>query len=107
MFKDLTIKNLREKLLNKEFTSSELTKHFFETINEKEKDVKSFLSLLKDDAYNKASEVDVNIEKGGDISNTIGAPIAVKDNLLIKGTKTTAGSKILKNYTASYDATVI
>jgi aspartyl-tRNA(Asn)/glutamyl-tRNA(Gln) amidotransferase subunit A len=55
----------------------------------------------------RASEIDGKISEGEDIGPLGGVPMAIKDNILIKGEICTAGSKILKNYEAAYDATVI
>ena len=54
-----------------------------------------------------AEEVDIALAKGEEINELAGLPMAIKDNILIKGLPATAASKILENYKATYDATVI
>ncbi|HBI25930.1 MAG: Glutamyl-tRNA(Gln) amidotransferase subunit A [Candidatus Wolfebacteria bacterium GW2011_GWC2_39_22] len=105
--KDLTIKKIHDGLVNKEFTAFELTKEFFDYIETKDKDVQAYLSLDKDGALAAAEAVDIAITKGEEIGMLAGVPMAIKDNLLVKGLPATAASKMLENYTAAYDATVI
>ena len=104
---DLTIKNVHEGLLNKEFSAFELAKEFFEYIEYKDKEIGAYLSLDKDGAYAAAEKTDIAIAKNEEIGLLAGVPLAIKDNILIEGLPATAGSKILENYRAAYDATVI
>ena len=101
------IKEIHNKLIDKEITATELIKGYFQTIDEKDNQIKAFLTLTKDSALEQAKKVDEKIKEGKEINVLEGIPYAIKDNMLVKGVKTTAGSKILENYTASFDATVI
>ncbi len=104
---EYTITSLREGYKKKEFSSSEVTKFFFEKIEKDDKSIGAFLSLAKERALESAKRADDCMEKGSDTPILTGIPIALKDNILIEGVKTTAGSKMLEGYTASYDATVV
>ena len=104
---DLSIKNIHEKLLAKEFSARELTQAFISHIQKTDGKIQAYLRNDFDGALAKADEVNKKISISDPISPIAGIPAAIKDNILIKGTKTTAASKILENYTASYDATVI
>jgi len=104
---DLTIKKFHQGLLNKEFSALEITQDFFNWIEKKDQEIGAYLSLNKDLAVRQAEEADLKIAKNEPVSLLAGVPLAVKDNLLIDGLPATAASKILKDYTASYDATVI
>ena len=104
---DLTIKKVHDGLLSKEFSALELAKEFFEYIAYKDKEVGAYLTLDKDGAYVMAEKTDIAIAKGEEIGVLSGVPLAVKDNMLIEGLPATAASKILENYRAAYDATVI
>ena len=104
---DLTIKKFHDGLLNKEFSALEITQGFFDWISKEDKKISAYLSLSKDLAVRQAEAVDIKIAKNETISNLAGVPLAIKDNMLIEGSPVTAGSKILKDYTASYDGTVI
>ena len=101
------IKELHNKLINQEITATQLIENHFKLINEKDSQVKAFLFLTKNEALQQAKKTDEKIKKGQDINVLEGIPYAVKDNMLVDGVKATAGSKILENYTASFDATVI
>jgi len=100
----LTIKQAHEGFKKGEFTSVDLTKAFLEKI--KKSDINSFLSVTEDLAIEQAKEADKKI-KTGNFGMLCGIPCGIKDAILVEGEKCTAGSKILENYIAPYDATVI
>ncbi|MBI4991771.1 MAG: Asp-tRNA(Asn)/Glu-tRNA(Gln) amidotransferase subunit GatA [Candidatus Harrisonbacteria bacterium] len=104
---DLTIKNFHQGLLKKEFSALEITQAFFDWIEKRDWETGAYLSLSKDLAVRQAEAVDIKIAKNEPVGVIAGIPLAFKDNILIEGRPATAGSKILKDYTASYDATVI
>ena len=106
-FLDLSIKEINTKLLTKEFSARELTQAFISHIQKTDGKIQAYLRNDFDGALAKADEVNKKISISDPISPIAGIPAAIKDNILVKGTKTTAASKILENYTASYDATVI
>lgn len=66
----------------------------------------AFLSV-NEDAVNQAKEIDKKIKSGEKIGACYGMPISIKDNICIQGNKTTCASKMLENFVAPYDATVI
>ena len=104
---NLTVHELMEKLGNNELTSEEITKAYVDRINDKEKDVNAFVTTLCDEALEKAKKIDEK-RKSGDIkSNLAGIPIGIKDNLCTKGVKTTCSSRMLEDFIAPYDATVV
>lgn len=101
------LKELHQKLLTKEITATQLAGDYFKIIEEKDSQIHAFLTLAKEQALAKAGATDKKIQQGKEIGILEGMPYAAKDNLLTKGIKTTAGSKILANYFGAYDATVI
>ncbi len=105
--KNLTIKKFHNGLANKDFSAFEVTKVFFDYIEEKDREIGAYLRLTKDLALSQANKVDIELAKGKELGILSGAPIAIKDNILIDGEPATAASKILGNYRASYDAAVI
>jgi len=102
-----TIKEFQEGFRNKEFSALEVTQGIFKRIEEKDKDLGAYLSILKDSAYSQAAAADLSLARNEKLHPLTGVPLAIKDNILIKDTNTTAASKILRNYKAAYDATVI
>ena len=103
----LTVHELQEKLKNGELTSYDITKAYTDRIAEKEKDVQAFVTELSEDALKQASEIDEKRKAGETTSDLAGIPIGIKDNICTKGVKTTCSSKMLENFVAPYDATVM
>ncbi len=103
----LTIKKFHNSLIKKEFSVAEAVGEFFDYISEKNGDINAYLHLTKNLALSQASVVDADLAAGKELNILAGVPLAIKDNILIEGESTTAASKILQNYRASYDATVI
>ena len=100
---ELTVHELVKKLDNNEVTSKQIVDAYTKKINEKEKDVKAFITLTTDDAIKQAEAID----KNGRNNELAGIPIGIKDNLCTKNVKTTCASKMLENFVSPYDATVI
>ena len=103
-FKNLTLKTFHEGLVKKEFRALEVAQAYYGRIKERDGEIGAYLRLNEEQAARTAEEVDLAIERGEKVGPLAGAPLAVKDNMLVKGQITTAGSKILKSYVASYDA---
>ncbi len=91
----LTIVQARKGIANGDFSAQELADYYNAKINSKNKELNAYLTVFEKPVADKTE---------GDLA---GIPCAIKDNMLIEGTRTTAGSKILENYIASYDATAI
>jgi len=100
--KKLTIKEAHKHLMAGDFTACELAHACLDSIDP---ELNIFIEVF-DNVLEQAKQADKKI-KNGDAVLLTGIPIAIKNNILIKGEKTTAGSKILENYEAVYDATVI
>ena len=103
---ELTVHELQEKIKNKELTVTEITNAYIDRINEKEKDVNAFITLLTDDASKKAKEIEEKINNGEINSDLAGIPIGIKDNICTKGVRTTCASKMLENFISPYNATI-
>lgn len=101
------IRTLHEQLVSKECTAVSLVEQYFSVIDVKEKEVSAFLTLLREEALAEAREVDEQIARGERIDLLAGIPGALKDNILVSGIRATSASKILDNYIAPYDATVV
>ena len=103
--KELIIKKAKENLAAGDFTARELAEAYLKSIEEKNKDINAYLEVF-DDVLVQADRADRKIKEGG-AGALLGIPFAVKDNILIKGKIASAASKILSNYRATYDATVV
>jgi aspartyl-tRNA(Asn)/glutamyl-tRNA(Gln) amidotransferase subunit A len=101
------IRELHQKLVNKEITALELAQEHFAVIEKTDGEIGAYLTLTKKLALQQAQLVDEKIAKGQEIGILEGIPGAIKDMLCVEGYRTTAGSNILANYLAPYDATVI
>ena len=99
---NLTVHELVGKLKNKELTSEEITKAYVDRINDKETNVKAFVTTLCDEALEKAKKID----KGEKVSDFAGIPVGIKDNICTKGIRTTCSSRMLEDFISPYDATV-
>ena len=93
-------------LRNKEVSAVELTNAAFDRINALEDKLGAFNSLTKDTAIETAKKVDEKIAKGEELPLLAGIPVALKDNMNLVGSRTTASSKILENFVSPYNATV-
>lgn len=105
MEKDLNIDALGE-LFNKNESSVSITEDYLEKIKSNN-EIFAFLSTLDQSAKKQAILSDERRKKNESKGPLDGIPIAIKDNICLKNTITTAGSKILENYKASYTATVL
>lgn len=102
----LTIKQASQMLAKKEITAVELTKACLARIKEIDGEIKACLTVCEKEALAEAKIAD-DRRASGEKSDLLGIPYLAKDNILTRGIKTTAASKILENYTAPYDATII
>ncbi len=93
-------------LKNKEISAVELTTAAFERISEVDDKLGAFNSLTKETALETAKKVDEKIAKGEELPLLAGIPLALKDNMNLIGSKTTASSKILENFVSPFNATV-
>ena len=102
---DKTVAELSRALGRKEISSVELTRVFLERIN-KYKDLNAFITVDAERSLAQARAADARIARG-EAGALAGVPIAQKDIFCADGWRTTCGSKILSNFTAPYDATII
>lgn len=99
---DLSLIEINKLLKEKKITPKDLVEEAFERI-ENNKDLNCFITLNKEEALKQAEELE-----GKEVNSlTFGIPIALKDNILTRGLRTTAASKILENFDPIYDADVV
>ena len=104
---NLTIAQVYQALIKKEFSALELCQAYLDKIKKEDKKVSAFLTINEDFALSQAKKIDDIISTSRGIPLLAGIPCAIKDNILVEGIRCTAASKILENYIAPYDATVI
>jgi len=105
--KNLTVNQVHDGLINKEFSCEKLTQYYLDKIKKEDKKINAVITVTADLALEQAKFVDRKIAAGELIGVLEGVPCLIKDNILLAGVPATAGSKILENYMAAYDATVI
>src|SRR3989338_11643505 len=101
----LTIEDARRALDAKEYSAVELAQAHLDATKKRNADLNAYLEIY-DDVIAQAQAADAIIATGKQQALT-GIPIAVKDNILIRGKRASSASKILEGYVAPYDATVI
>ncbi len=104
---ELTAKELRDQIAAGQVSSVEATNAVFERIREFEPVIGAYISTFQDMALEKAANVDSRIAAGEPVGQLAGVPIAIKDVLCTTFGATTCASKILENFHAPYNATVV
>ncbi len=105
-FTDLTVKSAADLIANKKVSAKELAEMSLKRIQEVDGKLHAFLYVAEKESMEQAREADAAIADGENFVLT-GIPYAAKDNILVKGMQATAASKILENYKATYNATII
>jgi aspartyl-tRNA(Asn)/glutamyl-tRNA(Gln) amidotransferase subunit A len=103
----LTVDAARTAVLEKETTATALVDAFYAKIAAEDGAIGAYLTLSKERAYAQAARIDAIADKGDALPPLAGVPVAVKDVFTTKDVRTTAGSKILENFIAPYDATAV
>jgi aspartyl-tRNA(Asn)/glutamyl-tRNA(Gln) amidotransferase subunit A len=103
----LTLHDASDKLRKREVSSQELTEAVFQRIAQTDGFIHSYITVCHDAAIAQAKEADDRLKQGASPSPLMGIPMALKDNLLTQGMRTTCASKILDNFIPPYDATAV
>jgi aspartyl-tRNA(Asn)/glutamyl-tRNA(Gln) amidotransferase subunit A len=103
----LTIDQARSAIQERKTTATALCEALFTKIEEDDSDIGAYLTLAKDRAFRKAQDLDALVASGEKLPALGGVPIGVKDVMLTRGVRTTAGSKILENFVPPYDCTAV
>ena len=103
----LTIDAARSAVQERKTSAAALAESFYAKIESDDPKIGAFLTLSKERAMAKAAEMDALAAKGEKLPPLGGVPVAIKDVIVTKGVRTTAGSKILGNYVPPYDCTAV
>src|SRR5437764_5701480 len=102
-----TIDGVKEALAAKKVSARELLADFYKRIEAKNPELNAYLALTPERARRQADRIDSLIAANQPLPPLAGVPVAIKDVISTRGTKTTCGSKILENYIPPYDATAV
>lgn len=103
----LTAVELGKKIKAKEVTVKEALEAVFAQIDKSEERINSYVNLYREEAFQKAEEVQKKIDAGELTGPLAGVPVAIKDNICTKGMTTTCSSKILYNFVPTYTAQAV
>jgi aspartyl-tRNA(Asn)/glutamyl-tRNA(Gln) amidotransferase subunit A len=103
----LTIESARAAVAERRVTATALAESFYKKIEAEDGEIHAYLTLSRERALGKAAEMDARAARGEALPPLAGVPIAVKDVLVTKGVRTTAGSKLLEKFVPPYDATAV
>ena len=104
---ELTIDSLRGLIVQRKVSASEVARAHFELIEKRDKEVRAYLQLCPELAFEQAARIDRQIAAGEPVGALAGIPVAIKDVILTRGMRNTCASKILGNYVAPYNAPAV
>src|SRR5690349_7909396 len=107
MLQSLTIDAAKAAVQEGKTTAVSLAEACYAKIEKDDPQIGAFLTLSKDRAMAKAAEMDALAAKGEKLPPLGGVPVGIKDVMVTRGVRTTAGSKILGNYVPPYDCTAV
>ena len=102
----LSALEIHHQFMTKKVSAQEIASFFLQRIQEQDSKVGAFLEVFPEDMNQQARLLDEKLAQGKPLGKMAGVPIAIKDNIHIKGKKTTCGSKFLADYKALFDASV-
>ncbi|MEK7519043.1 MAG: Asp-tRNA(Asn)/Glu-tRNA(Gln) amidotransferase subunit GatA [Patescibacteria group bacterium] len=105
--KHLSIVELHAAYSKRELSVEAVTSAYLDSITKRDGSLHAYLTVLGEAAMSQADVLDERLRKGEKPTGLFGVPIAIKDNMCLAGTRTTAASKILDSYIAPYTATAV
>jgi aspartyl-tRNA(Asn)/glutamyl-tRNA(Gln) amidotransferase subunit A len=103
----LTIDSARSAVQERRTTSAALVEKYYSKIEQDDSAIGAYLTLCQDRALTKAAEIDALAARGEALPPLGGVPVAIKDVMVTRGVRSTAGSKILGNYIPPYNCTAV
>src|SRR6266852_2356830 len=103
----LTIESTRTAIAEKQSTASSLVEEFYKKIKSEDGEIHAYLTLSEDRALQQAARIDKLAAQGDPLPPLAGVPMGIKDVMVTRGVRTTAGSKVLENFIPPYDCTAV
>ncbi|MGZ4823921.1 MAG: amidase, partial [Terriglobales bacterium] len=103
----LTVASARTAVLERQTSAVALAENFYKKIDSTDEKIGAFLTLTRERALEKAAHIDAIADRGDPLPPLAGVPIAIKDVMMMRGVRSTAGSKILGNFVSPYDCTAV
>src|SRR3989440_4303864 len=103
----LTIDSARTAVAQRQLSATGMVEEFYKAIKAADGELHAYLTLSEERALQQARKIDDLAAKGATLPALAGVPIAIKDVMVTKGIRSTAGSKILENFIPPYDCTAV
>ncbi|MFH1511878.1 MAG: Asp-tRNA(Asn)/Glu-tRNA(Gln) amidotransferase subunit GatA, partial [Bacillota bacterium] len=103
----LTVAELADALTSRKLTSVEITQCYLDSVAAQDGKIHAYLDIYTESALVEAAQSDERRKNGAPLSKLDGVPVAMKDNMLVKGKVCTCASRMLADFVSPYDATVI
>lgn len=103
----LTAISLKQRFLRKEITATAIVRHFLARIDRYNETLGAFLNVFHERALAKAENLDAKHARGEPVGKLAAIPIAIKDNIHVRGEISTCGSRFLEQYRAPFDSTAV
>jgi aspartyl-tRNA(Asn)/glutamyl-tRNA(Gln) amidotransferase subunit A len=103
----LTVESTRVAIQEKQFTAARLVDEFYKKITAEDPEIQAYLATCEDRARQQAQRIDDLAGRGEPLPPLAGVPVAIKDVMVTKGVRSTAGSRILENFVPPYDCTAV
>jgi aspartyl-tRNA(Asn)/glutamyl-tRNA(Gln) amidotransferase subunit A len=103
----LTIESTRAAIAERRITASRLVEQFYGKIKAEDPGIHAYLTLSEERALAQAKRIDALVSRGDPLPQLAGVPVGIKDVMITKGVRTTAGSKILETFIPPYDCTAV
>src|SRR3954463_10745108 len=103
----LTVASTRTAIEQRQLNATALAEGFYKKIEAEDKPVHAYLTLSRDRALAQAARIDALADQGKPLPPLAGVPVAIKDVMVTRGVRSTAGSKILESFIPPYDCTAV
>jgi aspartyl-tRNA(Asn)/glutamyl-tRNA(Gln) amidotransferase subunit A len=103
----MTIDDIRGEIAEQRTTATAVARDFYTRIRREDPEIGAFLTLCEERALAQAGRIDAMAAEGKRLPPLGGVPVAIKDVMVTRGVRTTAGSKILENFIPPYDCTAV